>query len=146
MHNINGNHGGDCHFINHNTQMIHRFIEKPISNLNPKQSFSWMYLPSTYSRGISITIHQSIQSFMYAITHGMMDDINDRSWHPITHAIMLMTMFIMTSIISCLVYKNKNIGMWNTIMMLHCQHGRHVNHGLTSCQNIACHCMSCPWA
>jgi hypothetical protein len=38
---------------------------------------------------------------MHAIPNGMMDDVNDALWHPITHAIMLMTMFIMTSIMPC---------------------------------------------
>ena len=31
---------------------------------------------------------------MYVITYGMIDDVNDRSWRPITHAIMLMVMLM----------------------------------------------------
>jgi hypothetical protein len=76
---------------------------------------------------------KNMRCFIYAINHGMINDITDRLWRPITRTIMLMTMFIMASIISCLVCNNKNIGMWNIVMMLHCLHGRHVNHGLTSC-------------
>jgi hypothetical protein len=31
---------------------------------------------------------------MYVIPYGMMDDVNDRSWRPIAHAIMLMMMLM----------------------------------------------------